>query len=45
MELFLYFFDILVGELLMLFEESRTIKMILGALNSTFITLVPKTNK
>ena len=44
-KLFLHFFDIMGQELLDLVEFSRTKGFVLGALNSTFITLVPKCNK
>jgi hypothetical protein len=45
MEFFKHFFDIVGEDLLEMIEESRTKGFIPGALNSTFITLIPKVNK
>lgn len=44
-EFFKDFFDIVGEDLLEMVEESRQKGFISGALNSTFITLIPKTNK
>jgi hypothetical protein len=42
MEFFLGFYDMLEGDLLRIVEESRQSGKIIGALNSTFIALIPK---
>jgi hypothetical protein len=44
-ELFFYFFDLLCNELLEVVEESRRIGKVSGALNATFIELIPKSDK
>jgi hypothetical protein len=44
-EFFKDFFDIVGEDLLEMVEESRKKGFISGALNSTFITLIPKVNK
>jgi hypothetical protein len=44
-EFFIFFFD-LVGEYLLdMVEDSRQKGSIIGSLNSTFLTLIPKKNK
>jgi hypothetical protein len=45
MELFLAFFDIMGKDLLEVIEDSRVNGYVLGAINSTFITLIPKKDK
>jgi hypothetical protein len=45
MEFFKYFFELVGEDILEMIEESRTKGFIPGALNSTFITLIPKVNK
>ena len=44
-ELFLHFFEIMGEEMLSMVELSRTKGFVLGALNSTFITLISKSSK
>jgi len=44
-EFFLEFFDILGLSLLNMVEESRTLGVVSGATNSTFIALIPKCNR
>ena len=44
-DLFLYFLNIMGEYLLAMVEFSRTEGFVSGAVNSTFITLVPKCNK
>lgn len=44
-ELFTDFFDIMGGDLLRMIEESRTECWVLGGLKSTFLILIPKSNK
>ena len=44
-DLFLHFFNIMGEELLGMVEFCRIQDYVLGAINSTFITLVPKCNK
>jgi hypothetical protein len=44
-EFFKHFFDLVGDDILEMIEESRTLGFIPGALNSTFITLIPKVNK
>jgi hypothetical protein len=41
-ELFHHFFDIMGRDLLLLVEESRISGMVSGALNATFVALIPK---
>jgi hypothetical protein len=41
-EFYLGFYDLLEVELLRVIEESRLYRKVLGALNSTFIALIPK---
>jgi hypothetical protein len=43
-EFFLQFFDLVGSDLLELVEDSRLRGKITGALNSTFLTLIPKAN-
>jgi hypothetical protein len=43
-EFFLHFFDLVGTDLLDLVEDSRLRGRIIGALNSTFLTLIPKEN-
>jgi hypothetical protein len=43
-ELFLHFFDLVGAELLELMDDSRLRGKVIGALNSTFLTLIPKEN-
>jgi hypothetical protein len=43
-EFFLHFFDLVGVELLELVEDSRLRGKVIGALNSTFLTLIPKEN-
>ena len=45
MEFFKHFFDLVGDDILEMIEESRTLGFIPGALNSTFLTLIPKVNK
>ena len=45
MEFFLGFFDILDEDILAMVEESRVTGKVNGALNATFITLIPKKDK
>jgi hypothetical protein len=42
---FSHFFDLMGEELLAAVEESRSKGIIVGALNATFITLIPKSDK
>jgi hypothetical protein len=44
-ELYLHFFEIMGEDLLALVEETRLSGRISGSINSTFIALIPKTNK
>jgi hypothetical protein len=44
-ELYLHFFDLMGEDLLALVEETRTSGRITGSINSTFIALIPKSNK
>jgi hypothetical protein len=44
-EFFLAFFDIVGNELLEVVEESRRLGKVTGALNATFIALIPKSDK
>jgi hypothetical protein len=44
-EFFLHFFDLVGDDLLDLVEDSRIRGRFIGALNSTFLTLIPKENK
>jgi hypothetical protein len=41
----LYFFDIVGQDLLDMVEETRRLGSMVGSLNSTFLTLIPKANK
>ena len=41
-EFFILFFDITGQHILEIVEESRTMGVILGAINSTFLALIPK---
>jgi hypothetical protein len=43
-EFFIYFFDLVGEDLLAMVEESRRLGSIVGGLNSTFLTLIPKAN-
>jgi hypothetical protein len=43
-EFYLHFFDLVGTELLELVEDSRLHGKVAGALNSTFLTLIPKEN-
>jgi hypothetical protein len=45
MEFFKHFFDLVGDDILEMIEESRTLGFIPRALNSTFLTLIPKVNK
>jgi hypothetical protein len=42
LEFYIEFLDLLVDELLRVGEESRTLGRIYGAINATFIALIPK---
>jgi hypothetical protein len=44
-EFFIFFFDFLGEDLLAMVEESRIRGSIVGGLNSTFLTLIPKSNR
>jgi hypothetical protein len=44
-ELYLHFFEIMGEDLLDLVEETRTSGRINGSINSTFIAMIPKSNK
>ena len=44
-EFFLHFFDLMGPELLALVEESRLKGYVCGSLNSTFVALIPKSDK
>lgn len=44
-EFFLHFFDIMGQHILDIVEESTTLGMILGAINSTFLAFIPKSSK
>jgi hypothetical protein len=44
-EFFIFFFDLLGEDLLAMVEESRIQGSIMGGLNSTFLTLIPKSNR
>jgi hypothetical protein len=44
-EFFIYFFDLVGKDLLAMVEDSRRLGSIVGGLNSTFLTLIPKANK
>jgi hypothetical protein len=44
-EFFTFFFDLVGEDLLEMVEESRRLGSIVGSLNSTFLTLIPKANK
>jgi hypothetical protein len=44
-EFFTFFFDLVGEDLLEMVEESRRLGSIVGGLNSTFLTLIPKANK
>jgi len=41
---FIFFFDLVGEDLLTMVEESRRLGSIVGGLNSTFLTLIPKEN-
>jgi len=43
-EFFLHFFELVGAELLELVEDSRIRGKVIGSLNSTFLTLIPKEN-
>jgi hypothetical protein len=43
-EFFLHFFDLVGVDLLELVEDTRTRGKVIGSLNSTFLTLIPKVN-
>jgi hypothetical protein len=43
-EFFLHFFELVGEDLLAMVEESRSLGSIVGGLNSTFLTLIPKAN-
>jgi hypothetical protein len=43
-ELFVYFFYLVGEDILAMVEESRILGAILGGLNATFLTLIPKAN-
>ena len=45
MEFFAFFFDLVGEDLLEMVEESRRLGKIVGGLNATFLTLIPKANK
>ena len=44
-EFFLDFFDLVGEELVLVAEQARTSEKVTGALNSTFLTLIPKCEK
>ena len=44
-EFFLGFYELIKGDLLKVIKESQRSGKVLGALNATFITLIPKKNK
>jgi hypothetical protein len=44
-EFFTFFFDLIGEDLLEMVEESRRLGKIVGGLNATFLTLIPKANK
>jgi hypothetical protein len=44
-EFFIYFFDLVGQDLLAMVEDTRRLGSIVGGLNSTFLTLIPKANK
>jgi hypothetical protein len=41
---FIYFFELVSEDLLAMVEESRILGKIVGGLNATFLTLIPKAN-
>ena len=45
LEFFLGFYDLLKNDLLMVVRESQRTRKVLGAMNSKFITLIPKKQK
>jgi hypothetical protein len=45
MEFFTIFFDLVGNDLLEMVEETRTLGKIIRGINSTFIALIPKSNK
>ena len=44
-EFYLHFFDLLGQDILKVIEHSRLEGKVIGALNATFITLIPKCDK
>jgi hypothetical protein len=42
---FIFFFDLLGEDLLVMVEETRRMGFVVGGLNTTFLTLIPKTNR
>jgi len=44
-EFYLHFFDLLGEEILEMIKETRTLGLVLGALNTTFLALIPKVDK
>jgi hypothetical protein len=43
-EFFIFFFDLIGEDLLAMVEETRRLGSVMGGLNATFLTLIPKTN-